>query len=104
MVAAGYVDEDRDNNRDRYEGTTTTAAVAGALAAIRCQKRSGADDMISHRCQQKKCSMEGAQDTPTSTKMECEDLLISSSSAGSFFASVEHFRRGCKWSSRWQVR
>jgi hypothetical protein len=48
--------------------------------------------------------MEGAQGTPTSTKMECKDLLISSSSAGNSFALVEHFRRGCKRSSRWQVR
>jgi hypothetical protein len=71
---------------------------------IRGQKQSGADDMISHRCQQKRCSMGGAQDTHTSIKMECEDPLISSLSAGNSFASVEHFRRGCKPSSRRQVR
>jgi hypothetical protein len=46
----------------------------------------------------------GVQATPTSTKMECEDPLISSLSAGNFFASVDHFRRGCKRNSRWQVR
>jgi hypothetical protein len=86
------------------EGITTTGVVAKAEAAIRGQKRSGADDVISHRCQRKRCSMGGAQDTPSSTKMECKDLLISSSSVGNFFASVEHFRRGCKRSSRWQVR
>jgi hypothetical protein len=28
--------------------------------------------------------------------MECEDLLISSLSVGNSFASVEHFRKGCK--------
>jgi hypothetical protein len=88
---------------DRDEGTTTTAVVAGALAAIRGQKRSGTDDVISHSCQQKRCSIEGAQDTRTLIKMECEDPLISSLSAGNSFASVEHFRRGCKPSSRWQV-
>jgi hypothetical protein len=89
---------------DHDEGTATTAAVADALAAIRGQKRSGADDVISHNCQQKRCSMGGAQDIRTSIKMECEDPLISSLSAGNSFASVEHFRRGCKPSSRWQVR
>jgi hypothetical protein len=48
--------------------------------------------------------MGDAQDTHTSIKMECEDPLISSLSAGNSFASVEHFRRGCKPSSRWHVR
>jgi hypothetical protein len=82
------------------------AVVAGALAAIRGQKWSGADDVISHSCQQKRCSMGGggAQDTRTSIKMGYEDPLISSLSAENSFASVEHFRRGCKPSSRWQVR
>jgi hypothetical protein len=42
---------------DHDEGTTTMAAVAGVLAVIRSQKQSGTDDMISHRCQQKRCSM-----------------------------------------------
>jgi hypothetical protein len=52
MVAAGYVNEDHDEIvMDHDEGTTTMAAVAGALAVIRGQKRSGTDDMISHRCQ-----------------------------------------------------
>jgi hypothetical protein len=46
----------------------------------------------------------GEQDTRTLIKMECEDPLISSLSAGNSFASVEHFRRGCKPSNRWQVR
>jgi hypothetical protein len=86
------------------EEITAMRVVAEAEAAIRGQKRSGADDMISHRCQQKRCSMGVARDTPTSIKMECEDPLISSLSAGNSFASVEHFRRGCKRSSRWQVR
>jgi hypothetical protein len=62
---------------DHDEGTITTAAVAGALAAILGQKWSAAADMISHHCQQKRCSMGGAQDTRTSIKMECEDPLIS---------------------------
>jgi hypothetical protein len=78
--------------------------VAGVLAATRSQERSGTDDAISHSCQQKRCSMEGAQDTCTSIKMESEDPLISSSSAGNSFASVEHFRRGCKLSNQWPVR
>jgi hypothetical protein len=86
------------------EEITTMGVVAEAEAAIRGQKRSGADDVNSHRCQQKRWSVGGAQDTPTSIKMECEDPIISSLSAGNSFASVEHFRRGCKWSSRWQVR
>jgi hypothetical protein len=89
---------------DQDEETTTTEAVAEALAATRGQKRSGADVVTSHHRQRRRCSMEGAQGTPTSTKMECEDLLISSLSAGNSFALVEHFRRGCKRISRWQVR
>jgi hypothetical protein len=88
----------------RDEETTTMAVVAGALAAIQSQERSGAGDAISHSCQRKRCSMEGAQDTHTSIKMESEDPLMSSSSAGNSFASVEHFRRGCKLSNRWPVR
>jgi hypothetical protein len=44
MVAAGYANEDRD------EETTTTVVAAGALAVIRGQKRSGTDDVISHSC------------------------------------------------------
>jgi hypothetical protein len=76
------------------------AAVAEALVAIRSQERSAADDAISHNCQQKRCLMGGAQDTRTSIKMESEDPLIFSSSAGNSFASVEHFRRGCKLSNR----
>jgi hypothetical protein len=63
---------------DHDEGTTTTAAVAGALAAIQGQKRSGTDDVISHRYQQKRCSMGDVQDTRTLIKMECGDPLISS--------------------------
>jgi hypothetical protein len=63
---------------DHDEGTTTTAVVAGVLAAIRGQKRSGADDVINYRYQQRRCSMGDAQDTRTSIKMECEDPLISS--------------------------
>jgi hypothetical protein len=89
---------------DRDEGTTTTAVVAGALAVIQGQKWSGADDVISHSCQQKRCPMGGAQDTRTSIKMGYEDPLISSLSAENPFTSVEHFRRGCKPNSRWQVR
>jgi hypothetical protein len=88
----------------RDEETTTMAAVAEALAMIRSQEQSGADDAISHSCQQKRCSMGGAQDTRTSIKMESEDPLIFSSSVGNSFASVEHFRRGCKLSNRWPVR
>jgi hypothetical protein len=88
---------------DHDEGTTTTAVVAGPLAVIRGQKQNGADNVTSHNCQRKRCSMGGAQDTRTSIKMECEDPLISSLSAGNCFASVKHFRRGCKPSSQWQV-
>jgi hypothetical protein len=89
---------------DHNMGITTTEVVAEALAAIRGQKQSGTDAVISHRRQRKRCSMGGAQGTPTSTKMECEDLLISSLSAGNSFALVKHLRKGCKQSSRWQVR
>jgi hypothetical protein len=86
------------------EETTTMAVVAGALVTIRSQERSGADDAISHSCQRKRCSMGGAQDTRTSIKMEFEDPLISSSSAGNSFTSVEHFKKGCKPSNRWPMR
>jgi hypothetical protein len=89
---------------ERDEETTTMAVVAGVLATIRSQEQSGADDVISHGCQQKRCLMGGAQDTCTSIKMESEDLLMFSSSAGNFFISVEHFRRECKLSSRRPVR
>jgi hypothetical protein len=85
---------------DHDMGTTTTTVVAEALAAIQGQKQSGANVVISHRHRQKRCSMGDAQGTPTSTRMECEDLLISSLSAGNSFASVEHFRKGCRQSSR----
>jgi hypothetical protein len=61
----------------RDEETTTMAVVAGALATIRSQERSGADDAISHSCQRKRCSMGGAQDTHTLIKMASEDPLIS---------------------------
>jgi hypothetical protein len=57
----------------RDEGTITTAVVAEALAVIRSQEQSGIDDMTSHNCQQKRCSMEGAQGTLTSIKMASED-------------------------------
>jgi hypothetical protein len=76
------------------EETTTMAVVAGALDLIRSQERSGADDAINHSCQRKRCSMEGAQGTHTSIKMESEDPHISSSSAGNSFVSVEHFKKG----------
>jgi hypothetical protein len=84
----------------RDEETTITAAVAEALAVIRGQKRSGVDDATSHNCQQKRCSMEGAQGTPTSIKMASEDPHISSSSAGNSSASVKRFKRGCKQSNQ----
>jgi hypothetical protein len=87
----------------RDEETTTTAVVAEALAVIRSQERSGADDAISHSCQQKRCSMEGAQGTHTSIKMEFEDPLTSSLSAENFFISVERFKRECRPSNRWPV-
>jgi hypothetical protein len=93
MVAAGYVNNDRNDNPDRpRQGTTTMEAVVEALAAIRGQKWSGADVAISHRFRWKKCSMEGVPGTPTSTKTEGKNLHISSS-AGSFFGSVKRFRR-----------
>jgi hypothetical protein len=89
---------------DHDEETTTMAAVAGALAVIRSQERSGTDDAISHSCLQKRCSMEGAQGTLTSIKMASEDLHISLSSAGNSFISVEHFKKGCKPSNWWPVQ
>jgi hypothetical protein len=88
----------------RDEETTTMEVVAGVLAATRSQERSGADDAISHSCHQKRSSTGGAQDTRTSTKMEFEDPLTSSSSAENSFVSVERFKRGCKPSNRWPVR
>jgi hypothetical protein len=89
---------------ERDEETTTMAVVAGTLAVIRSQEWSGADDAISHSCQRKRCSMEGAQGTRTSIKIESEDLHISSSSAGNSFVLVEHFKKGCKPSNRWPAR
>jgi hypothetical protein len=89
---------------ERDEETTTMVVVAGALAVIRSQGRSGADDAISHSCQQKRCLMEGAQGTHTSIKTASEDLCISSSSAGNSFVLVEHFKKECKPSNRWPAR
>jgi hypothetical protein len=80
------------------------AVVAEALAVIRSQERSGADDEISHSCQQKRCSTEGGQGTRTSIKMEFEDPLTSSSSAENSFISVERFKRECRPSNRWLAR
>jgi hypothetical protein len=74
----------------RNEGTITMAVAAEAQAVIRIQEQSGVDDVISHNCQQKRCSMEGAQGTLTSIKMASEDMHISSSSAGNSFVSAEH--------------
>jgi hypothetical protein len=88
----------------RNEKTTTMGVAAGALATIRSQERSAADDVISHSCQQKRCSMEGAQGTRTSIKMESEDPLTSSSSAENSIVSVERFKRECRPSNRWPVR
>jgi hypothetical protein len=82
------------------EGIVTTAVVAEALAVTQSQGQSGVDDATSHNCQQKRCSMEGAQGTLTSIKTASEDLHISSSSAGNSSVSVEHFKRGCKQSNQ----
>jgi hypothetical protein len=89
---------------ERDEETTTTAVVAGALAVIRSQERSGATDVTSHNCQRKRCSMEDAQGKRTSIKTVSEVLHISSSSAGNSFISVEHFKKGCKPSNQWPAR
>jgi hypothetical protein len=89
---------------ERDEETISMAVVAGALAVIRSQEWSGADDVTSHSCQRKRCLMEGAQGTHTSIKMESEDPHIFSLSAGSSFVLVEHFRKGCKPSNRWPAR
>jgi hypothetical protein len=70
----------------------------------RNQGLSGIDDAISHSYQQKRCSMEGAHGTRTSTNMEFEDPLTSSSSAENSFISVERFKRECRPSNRWPVR
>jgi hypothetical protein len=88
----------------RGEGTITMAVVAEALAVIQSHEQSGVDDAINHNCQQKRCSMEGAQVTLTSIKMASEDLHISSSSAGNSFVSAEHSKKGCKPSNQWLVR
>jgi hypothetical protein len=88
----------------RDEGTITMAVVAEALAVIRSQEQSGVDDVTSHNCQQKRCSMEGAQGTLTSIKTASKDQHISSSSAGNSFTSVEHCKRGCKPSNQWLAR
>jgi hypothetical protein len=78
--------------------------VAGALVTTRSQERSGANDAINHSYHQKRCSMGGAHGTRTSTKMEFEDPLTSSSSAENSFVSVERFKRGCRPSNQWPVR
>jgi hypothetical protein len=105
MVAAGYVNNDHDDNRDgprrgnNYYRSSSRSAGRDSRPKTEWRRRRdqippSAEEMLDG----------GAQGTPTSTKMECEDLLISSWSAGNSFASVEHFRKGCKQSSRWQVR
>jgi hypothetical protein len=106
MVAAGYVNNDHDGNHDgprranNYCGSSSRSAGRDSRPKTEWRRRRDqppplAEEMLNGG---------GAQGTPTSTKMECEDLLISSSNAGNSFALVKHFRRGCKQSSRWQVR
>jgi hypothetical protein len=82
------------------EGIVITVAVAEALAVIRSQEQNGADDATNHNCQQRRCSMEGAQGSLTSIKMASEDLRISSLSAGNSSVSVERFKRGCRQSNQ----
>jgi hypothetical protein len=96
MVAAGYVNNDRDDNHDgprqgnNYYGSSSRSAGRDSRP-----KQSGADVAISHRFWRKKFSTEGVLGTPTSTRMGGENPHISSSSAGSFFGSVKCFRRRC---------
>jgi hypothetical protein len=80
------------------------AVVAEALAVIQSQEQNVVDDAISHNCQQKRCSMEGAQGILTSIKTTSEDLHISSSTAGNSFVSAEHSKKGCKPSNQWLGR
>jgi hypothetical protein len=105
MAAAGYVNNDHDDNRDgprrgnNYYGSSSRSAGRDSRPKMEWRRRRdqpppSAELMLDG----------GAQGIPTSTKMECEDLLISLLSAGNSFALVEHFRRGCNQSSRWQVR
>jgi hypothetical protein len=103
-VAAGYVNNDHDDNHDgQGRGTLTTEAVVEALAAIRGQKRSGVGIVTNHHFRRKKCSTGGAPGTPTSIRMEGENQHISSSSAGNSFGLVKRFKRRCDPSSRSQV-
>jgi hypothetical protein len=83
MVAAGYVNNNHNDNHDgprrgnSYYGSSSRSAGRDSRPKMewrRCrdQPPPSAEEMLNG----------GAQGTPTSTKMECEDLLISSSSAG----------------------
>jgi hypothetical protein len=80
---------------DQGRGIITTEAVVEVLAAVRGPKRSGTNVAIRHRFWRKKCSMGGVPGTSTSIRMGGENPHIFSSSAGSFFGSVKHFRRRC---------
>jgi hypothetical protein len=105
MVAAGYVNEDRDDNRDRtrrgnnYYDSSSRSAGRDSRPKTEWRRRRDQPQLSAEELLDG-----GAQDTRTSIKMGSEDPLISSLSAGNSFSSVEHFRRGCKPSSRWQVR
>jgi hypothetical protein len=90
MVVAGYVHEDRDDNRD--EETITMAAAAEVPVVTRSQVRSGVGD--SHNYWQRRCLIADAQGIRASTRTKYEDLRTSSSSVENSFVSTGHFKRG----------
>jgi hypothetical protein len=78
MVAAGYVNNDHDDNRDRprrrnnYYGSSSRSVGRDSRPKMEwCRRRDQPPPLVEEMLDG------GAQGTPTSTKMECEDLLIS---------------------------
>jgi hypothetical protein len=104
MVAAGYVNNDRDDNHDgpsqgnNYYGSSSRSAGRDSRPKTewhRCRDQPPllAEEMLNR----------GVPGTPTSTRMGGEIPHISSSSAGSFFGSVKRFRRRCDLNNQLQA-
>jgi hypothetical protein len=71
MVAAGYVNNDHNDNHDEpRQGNTYYESSSRGAGSDSRPKRSATGVVTNHRFWWKNCSMEGAPGTPTSTRME----------------------------------
>jgi hypothetical protein len=107
MVAAGHINNDRDDNHNRprqgnnyYESSSRGA---GRDSRPKTEWRRRRDQMPLSAEEMLNGGEGGVPGTPTSTRMEGKNPRISSSSAGSSFSSVKCFRTRCEPSNRLQV-